>query len=102
MKAPGTPTHTTRTAKVERKTAETTITVAVNLDGSGKTALATGVPFLDHMLDQVGRHSLIDLDIRAEGDLHIDGHHTGEDNGITLGQAVKEALGDKKGICRLG
>jgi len=102
MKAPGTPTHTTRTAKVERKTAETTITVAVNLDGSGKTALATGVPFLDHMLDQVGRHSLMDLDIGAEGDLHIDAHHTVEDIGITLGQAVKQALGDKKGIRRFG
>ena len=102
MTAPGTPTHTTRTAKVERKTAETTITVAVNLDGSGKTALATGVPFLDHMLDQVGRHSLIDLDIGAEGDLHIDAHHTVEDIGITLGQAVKQALGDKKGIRRFG
>src|SRR5437764_270707 len=102
MKAPGTPTHTTRTAKVERKTAETTITVAVNWDGSGKTVLATGVPFLDHMLDQVSRHSLIDLDIRAEGDLHIDAHHTVEDVGITLGQAVKQALGDKKGIRRFG
>ena len=102
MKAPGMPTHPTRAAKVERKTAETTITVAVNLDGSGKTALATGVPFLDHMLDQVGRHSLIDLDIRAEGDLHIDAHHTVEDIGITLGQAIKQALGDKKGICRFG
>src|SRR5437588_3346859 len=102
MKASGTPTHTTRTAKVERKTAETTITVAVNLDGSGKTVLATGVPFLDHMLDQVSRHSLIDLDIGAEGDLHIDAHHTVEDIGITLGQAVKQALGDKKGIRRFG
>jgi imidazoleglycerol-phosphate dehydratase len=96
------PTHATRAAKVERKTAETTITVDVNLDGSGKTALATGVPFLDHMLDQVGRHSLIDLDIRANGDLHIDAHHTVEDIGITLGQAVKQALGDKKGIRRFG
>ena len=91
-----------RAAKVERKTAETTITVDVNLDGSGKTALATGVPFLDHMLDQVGRHSLIDLDIHADGDLHIDAHHTVEDIGITLGQAVKQALGDKKGIRRFG
>jgi imidazoleglycerol-phosphate dehydratase len=99
MKAPG---ITSRDAKVERKTAETTITVAVNLDGSGKTALATGVPFLDHMLDQVGRHSLIDLEIRADGDLHIDAHHTVEDIGITLGQAVKQALGDKKGIRRFG
>ncbi len=91
-----------RAAKIERKTAETTITVDVNLDGSGKTALATGVPFLDHMLDQVGRHSLIDLDIHADGDLHIDAHHTVEDIGITLGQAVKQALGDKKGIRRFG
>ena len=99
MKAPGMP---SRAAKVERKTAETTIIVAVNLDGSGKTALGTGVPFLDHMLDQVGRHSLFDLDIRAEGDLHIDAHHTVEDIGITLGQAVKQALGDKKGIRRFG
>ena len=102
MKAPAVPTHPTRAAKVERKTAETTITVDVNLDGSGKTAVATGVPFLDHMLDQVGRHSLIDLDIRAKGDLHIDAHHTVEDIGITLGQAVKQALGDKKGIRRFG
>ena len=102
MKAPGMPTHPTRAAKVERKTAETTITVDVNLDGGGKTALGTGVPFLDHMLDQVGRHSLIDLDIGAEGDLHIDAHHTVEDIGITLGQAVKQALGDKKGIRRFG
>ena len=91
-----------RVAKVERKTAETTITVDVNLDGSGETALATGVPFLDHMLDQVGRHSLIDLDIDARGDLHIDAHHTVEDIGITLGQAIKQALGDKKGIRRFG
>jgi len=96
------PTHAARSAKVERKTAETTITVDVNLDGAGKTALATGVPFLDHMLDQVGRHSLIDLDIRAKGDLHIDAHHTVEDIGITFGQAVKQALGDKKGIRRFG
>ena len=102
MKAPGTPTHTTRTAKVERKTAETTITVAVNLDGSGKTALATGVPFLDHMLDQVARHGMIDLEVAALGDLHIDGHHTVEDVGITLGQAVKQALGDKAGLTRYG
>ena len=102
MKAPTMPTQPARTAKVERKTAETTITVEVNLDGGGKTSLATGVPFLDHMLDQVGRHSLIDLDIRANGDLHIDAHHTVEDIGITLGQAVKQALGDKKGIRRFG
>jgi imidazoleglycerol-phosphate dehydratase len=102
MKAPTMPTLPTRAAKVERKTAETTITVDVNLDGSGKTTVATGVPFLDHMLDQVGRHSLIDLDIRAKGDLHIDAHHTVEDIGITLGQAIKQALGDKKGIRRFG
>jgi len=91
-----------RVARVERKTAETTITVELNLDGTGQTALATGVPFLDHMLDQVGRHSLIDLDVRAQGDLHIDAHHTVEDIGITLGQAVKRALGDKTGIRRFG
>ena len=91
-----------RIAHVERKTAETTITVDVNLDGSGHTALATGVPFLDHMLDQVGRHSLIDLDVRANGDLHIDAHHTVEDIGITLGAAIKQALGDKTGIRRYG
>ena len=91
-----------RIAHVERKTAETTITVEVNLDGSGHAVLATGVPFLDHMLDQVGRHSLIDVDIRARGDLHIDAHHTVEDIGITLGQAVAKALGDKKGLTRYG
>src|SRR2546421_786701 len=91
-----------RVSRIERKTAETTITVEVNLDGTGRAALATGVPFLDHMLDQVGRHSLIDIDIRAQGDLHIDAHHTVEDIGITLGQAVKQALGDKKGIRRFG
>jgi imidazoleglycerol-phosphate dehydratase len=102
MKAPAMPTHAARAAKVERKTAETTITVDVNLDGSGKSAVETGVPFLDHMLDQVARHSLIDLDIRAKGDLHIDAHHTVEDIGITLGRAVKQALGDKKGIRRFG
>jgi imidazoleglycerol-phosphate dehydratase len=91
-----------RIAHVERKTAETTITVDVNLDGNGQAVLATGVPFLDHMLDQVGRHSLIDLDIRARGDLHIDAHHTVEDIGITLGAAIKQALGDKTGIRRYG
>jgi imidazoleglycerol-phosphate dehydratase len=91
-----------RSAKVERKTAETTIAVEVDLDGSGRTALATGVPFLDHMLDQVGRHAMLDLAVRATGDLHIDAHHTVEDVGITLGQAVKQALGDKKGIRRYG
>ena len=91
-----------RVAKVDRKTAETTITVELNLDGDGKTELATGVAFIDHMLDQVGRHGMIDLVVRAQGDLHIDAHHTVEDIGITLGQAVKSALGDKKGIRRFG
>jgi len=91
-----------RTAKVERKTAETSITIELNLDGRGATDLATGVPFLDHMLDQVGRHGMIDLTVRAKGDLHIDAHHTVEDVGIALGQAVKQALGDKVGIRRYG
>ena len=91
-----------RAAKIERSTAETQIAVEVNLDGSGRAELATGVPFLDHMLDQVARHGMIDLVVRAQGDLHIDGHHTVEDVGITLGQAVKEALGDKKGLTRYG
>jgi imidazoleglycerol-phosphate dehydratase len=91
-----------RAAKVARKTAETTIAVEVDLDGSGRTELATGVPFLDHMLDQVGRHAMLDLTVRAKGDLHIDAHHTVEDVGITIGQAVKQALGDKKGIRRYG
>ncbi|HET9045720.1 MAG TPA: imidazoleglycerol-phosphate dehydratase HisB [Casimicrobiaceae bacterium] len=91
-----------RIAKVERKTAETRIAIEVNLDGRGVTDLATGVPFLDHRLDQVGRHGMIDLTVRAEGDLHIDAHHTVEDIGITLGQALKQALGDKAGIRRYG
>src|SRR5215471_700546 len=91
-----------RTARVERNTTETAITVEVNLDGSGKAQLATGVPFLDHMLDQLARHSMLDLVIRAKGDLHIDAHHTVEDIGITLGQAVAKALGDKKGLTRYG
>ena len=91
-----------RTASVSRKTAETEITVEVNLDGGGRGELATGVPFLDHMLDQVARHGLIDLTVRAKGDLHIDAHHTVEDIGITFGQAVKQALGDKKGLTRYG
>ncbi|MEO5765575.1 MAG: imidazoleglycerol-phosphate dehydratase HisB [Casimicrobiaceae bacterium] len=91
-----------RAARVERKTAETDIAVEVKLDGRGATDLATGVPFLDHMLDQVGRHGMLDLAVRAKGDLHIDAHHTVEDIGITLGQAVKQALGDKVGIRRYG
>ena len=91
-----------RTARVERNTLETQITVELNLDGTGECRLDTGVPFLEHMLDQVARHGLIDLDITAKGDLHIDAHHTVEDIGITLGQAVNQALGDKKGIVRYG
>jgi imidazoleglycerol-phosphate dehydratase len=91
-----------RTARVERNTAETRIAVEIDLDGSGRAELATGVPFLDHMLDQLARHGLVDLVVRAEGDLHIDAHHTVEDVGITLGQAVREALGDKKGLTRYG
>ena len=91
-----------RTAEVTRKTAETNIRVAVNLDGTGQAKLATGIGFLDHMVDQIARHGLIDLDIACEGDLHIDGHHTVEDIGITLGQAFAKAVGDKKGIRRYG
>lgn len=91
-----------RTAEVTRNTAETQITVRVNLDGTGEAKLATGIGFFDHMLDQIARHGLIDLEIQAKGDLHIDGHHTVEDVGITLGQAVYKAVGDKKGIRRYG
>ena len=91
-----------RKASITRKTNETEITVSVNLDGSGQVSMETGVSFLEHMLDQVARHGLIDLEIKASGDLHIDGHHTVEDIGITLGQAVSKALGDKKGIRRYG
>jgi imidazoleglycerol-phosphate dehydratase len=91
-----------RTADVSRNTAETKITVKVNLDGTGQSKLSTGIGFFDHMLDQIARHGLIDLDIHAEGDLHIDGHHTVEDVGITLGQAVAQAVGDKKGLRRYG
>jgi imidazoleglycerol-phosphate dehydratase len=91
-----------RKAAITRNTLETQITVAVNLDGSGKSRFETGIPFLEHMLDQVARHGLIDLDINAQGDLHIDAHHTVEDIGITLGQAVAQAVCDKKGIMRYG
>ncbi|SDM64319.1 imidazoleglycerol-phosphate dehydratase [Oryzisolibacter propanilivorax] len=91
-----------RTAEVSRNTAETRIRVRVNLDGSGQSRLATGIGFFDHMLEQIARHGLIDLDIECDGDLHIDGHHTVEDVGITLGQAFARALGDKKGISRYG
>ncbi len=91
-----------RKAEVVRDTSETKIRVALNLDGTGQQKLDTGVPFLDHMLDQIARHGLIDLDISAKGDLHIDAHHTVEDVGITLGQAVAKAIGDKKGIRRYG
>ncbi|RKZ90326.1 MAG: imidazoleglycerol-phosphate dehydratase HisB [Candidatus Parabeggiatoa sp. nov. 1] len=93
---------TERTANVQRNTLETQITVQLNLDGTGKSHFETGVPFLEHMLDQVARHGVIDLEIIAKGDLHIDAHHTVEDIGITLGQAFAKALGDKKGICRYG
>lgn len=89
-----------RTAKVIRNTLETQVTVSLNLDGTGVSTLNTGVPFLDHMLDQIARHGLIDLEISATGDLHIDAHHTVEDTGITFGQAFAQALGDKKGIRR--
>jgi len=91
-----------RTATVSRDTLETQIRVSINLDGTGKAAFQTGLPFLDHMLDQVARHGLVDLDIDAKGDLHIDAHHTAEDIGITLGQAFAQAVGNKKGIRRYG
>jgi len=91
-----------RLAELTRNTAETQISVRINLDGTGVSRLHTGIGFFDHMLDQIARHGLIDLDIDAEGDLHIDAHHTVEDVGITLGQAVHKAIGDKKGIGRYG
>lgn len=91
-----------RSADVRRDTAETRIHVRIDLDGTGRQQLATGVPFLDHMLDQIARHGLIDLDVHADGDLHIDGHHTVEDIGITLGQAMAQAVGNKQGIRRYG
>jgi imidazoleglycerol-phosphate dehydratase len=91
-----------RTASVNRDTLETQISVSINLDGTGKASFDTGVPFLDHMMDQIARHGLIDLDVKAKGDLEIDDHHTVEDIGITLGMAFKQAVGDKKGILRYG
>jgi len=91
-----------RTATVERKTKETRITATVNLDGDGSYEVATGIGFLDHMLEQLSRHSLIDLTLKAEGDLHIDYHHTTEDTGIVIGEAVSQALGDRAGIRRYG
>jgi len=91
-----------RSAKVSRNTAETKISVELNLDGNGKAEFDTGLPFLDHMLDQVARHGLLDLNIQAKGDLHIDAHHTVEDIGITMGQAFTQAIGDKKGLRRYG
>jgi imidazoleglycerol-phosphate dehydratase len=93
---------TERTASVERNTLETRIKVTVNLDGTGKSEFRTGLPFLDHMLDQVARHGLVDISVVADGDLHIDAHHTVEDIGITLGQALAKAWGDKKGVRRYG
>ena len=91
-----------RTAEIDRNTLETQISVSVNLDGSGEREFQTGLPFLEHMLDQVARHGLLDITIKAKGDLEIDAHHTVEDIGITLGQAVNDAIGDKKGIRRYG
>ena len=91
-----------RSAQVSRDTLETKISIQLNLDGTGQATFDTGLPFLDHMLDQVARHGMVDLDIVAKGDLHIDGHHTVEDLGITLGQAFNQAVGDKKGLRRYG
>ena len=102
MSAATPPNTANRRAEVQRDTKETKIRVALDLDGTGLSKLATGIGFFDHMLDQVARHGLIDLDIQAEGDLHIDGHHTVEDVGITLGMAVAQAIGDKRGITRYG
>ncbi len=102
MTTPSSVSAAPRQAEVSRNTAETKIRVRVNLDGTGQSKLATGIGFFDHMLEQIARHGMIDLEIEAQGDLHIDGHHTVEDVGITLGQAVAKAIGDKKGIRRYG
>jgi imidazoleglycerol-phosphate dehydratase len=102
LSVPTSPDSADRIAEVTRNTAETRITARINLDGTGKANLATGIGFFDHMLDQIARHGLIDLDIQCQGDLHIDGHHTVEDVGITLGQAFAVAVGDKRGIRRYG
>ena len=93
---------TARTAKIERNTLETQISVELNLDGTGQGEVTTGIPFLDHMLDQIVRHGQFDINLRAVGDLEVDAHHTVEDSGITLGQAFKQAIGDKKGVRRYG
>ena len=95
-------TTSSRTAEVTRETAETRIEVRLNLDGAGQSSLNTGIGFFDHMLDQIARHGMIDLTVRCQGDLHVDGHHTVEDVGIAIGQAVRQAAGDKKGITRYG
>ncbi len=102
MNAPAEMKSAARAARVERRTAETDITVSIDVDGRGRTELSSGIAFLDHMLDQIGRHGMFDLSVAAKGDLHIDAHHTVEDIGITLGQAFKQALGDKRGIRRYG
>ena len=95
-------TNVSRVAKLERKTKETSVFAEINLDGTGQYNITTGIGFFDHMLEQLSKHSLIDITIKAEGDLHIDAHHTAEDVGITLGQVIKEAVGDKRGIRRYG
>ncbi|HMA32322.1 MAG TPA: imidazoleglycerol-phosphate dehydratase HisB [Casimicrobiaceae bacterium] len=102
MNAPAEKNSSARAARVARRTAETDIVVAIDVDGRGATELSSGIAFLDHMLDQIGRHGMFDLAVAAKGDLHIDAHHTVEDIGITLGQAFKQALGDKRGIRRYG
>ena len=91
-----------RQAEISRNTLETQVTVRVDLDGAGQSRLSTGIGFLDHMLDQIARHGMIDLDVEARGDLHIDAHHSAEDIGITLGQAIARAVGDKQGLARYG